>query len=52
MLLGPNGAGKAPTIKSIAGLLRFEGKITIDGKDNKSTEAKEFSGMFLKPCFV
>ncbi|NLM73502.1 MAG: ABC transporter ATP-binding protein [Clostridiaceae bacterium] len=44
VLLGPNGAGKSTTIKSIAGLLRFEGKITIDGKDNKSTEAKRVFG--------
>ena len=25
VLIGPNGAGKSTTIKSIAGLLRFEG---------------------------
>ena len=26
ILLGPNGAGKSTTIKSIAGLLRYEGE--------------------------
>ncbi len=44
VLLGPNGAGKSTTIKSIAGLLRFDGQITIDGKDNKSLEAKRVFG--------
>ena len=31
VLLGPNGAGKSTIIKCIAGLLRFSGKIQIDG---------------------
>ncbi|HHY63966.1 MAG TPA: ABC transporter ATP-binding protein [Clostridiaceae bacterium] len=44
VLLGPNGAGKSTTIKSIAGLLRFDGEITIDGKPNKSIEAKRIFG--------
>ncbi|MCX7773992.1 MAG: ABC transporter ATP-binding protein [Clostridia bacterium] len=44
VLLGPNGAGKSTTIKSIAGLLRFEGKIAINGKENKSVEAKRVFG--------
>lgn len=44
VLLGPNGAGKSTTIKSIAGLLRFDGQITIDGKENKSIEAKRIFG--------
>ncbi len=44
VLLGPNGAGKSTTIKSIAGLLRFEGQITIDNHDNKSIEAKRVFG--------
>jgi len=44
VLLGPNGAGKSTTIKSIAGLLRFDGTITIGGKDNKSVEAKRIFG--------
>lgn len=29
ILLGPNGAGKSTVIKSIAGLLRYNGGITI-----------------------
>ena len=29
ILLGPNGAGKSTTIKSIAGLLRYEGEIMV-----------------------
>ena len=44
VLLGPNGAGKSTTIKSIAGLLKFSGRITIDGKDNKTVEAKRLFG--------
>ena len=44
ILLGPNGAGKSTIIKCIAGLLRFKGKITIDGHENKSVEAKRLLG--------
>lgn len=44
VLIGPNGAGKSTTIKSIAGLLRFDGEITIDGKPNKSIDAKRIFG--------
>ena len=44
VLLGPNGAGKSTTIKSIAGLLRYDGKIQVCGKDNKSIEAKRTFG--------
>lgn len=40
ILLGPNGAGKSTTIKSIAGLLKFDGKILIDGFPNSSVDAK------------
>lgn len=44
ILLGPNGAGKSTTIKSIAGLLKFEGEITIEGHPNKSVDAKKLFG--------
>jgi len=44
VLLGDNGAGKSTTIKSIIGLLKYDGKITIDGYDNKSVEAKRSFG--------
>ena len=44
VLLGPNGAGKSTLIKSIVGLLRFEGKILINGVENKSIEAKKQLG--------
>ncbi|MBY7023543.1 ATP-binding cassette domain-containing protein, partial [Clostridium botulinum] len=40
VLLGPNGAGKSTSIKAIAGLLKFQGEISICGKDNKSLGAK------------
>lgn len=41
VLVGPNGAGKSTTIKSIVGLLRFDGHITINEYDNKNIEAKK-----------
>jgi ABC-2 type transport system ATP-binding protein len=44
ILLGPNGAGKSTTIKSIAGLLNFEGEITIWDHPNKTLEAKRIFG--------
>ena len=44
VLLGPNGAGKSTLIKSICGLLRFEGEIKVDGHDNKSLDAKRILG--------
>jgi ABC-type multidrug transport system ATPase subunit len=44
ILLGPNGAGKSTIIKSIAGLLKFQGMILINGKDNKSLPAKRDLG--------
>ncbi|MDR2513633.1 MAG: ABC transporter ATP-binding protein [Christensenellaceae bacterium] len=44
VLLGPNGAGKSTLIKSICGLLRYQGRITVDGFDNRSTEAKRLLG--------
>ena len=44
ILLGPNGAGKSTLIKSICGLLRFSGEVTIDGHDCRSIEAKRILG--------
>jgi len=44
ILLGPNGAGKSTIIKSISGLLRYSGKIEINGLDNRSMEAKRMLG--------
>ena len=44
ILAGPNGAGKSTIIKSIAGLLRFQGNITLDGFSNKSKDAKKILG--------
>ena len=40
ILLGPNGAGKSTIIKSIAGLLRYKGRIGIQGAAARSIEAK------------
>lgn len=44
VLLGPNGAGKSTLIKSVAGLLRFEGEILVDGHPGKSVEARQALG--------
>lgn len=44
ILLGPNGAGKSTIIKCISGLLRYRGSIQINGKPNKSIEAKRDLG--------
>ena len=41
ILLGPNGAGKSTVIKSIAGLLRFQGEVRIQGMNSKTMEAKK-----------
>ncbi len=41
ILLGPNGAGKSTLIKSIAGLLKYDGEIRIDGFGARSLEAKK-----------
>lgn len=40
ILLGPNGAGKSTIIKSIAGLLRYKGTITIQGIPARQLDAK------------
>lgn len=44
VLLGPNGAGKSTTIKSIAGLLKFDGEIYINEFENNRIEAKRTFG--------
>lgn len=44
ILLGPNGAGKSTIIKSIAGLLRYQGRIGIQGMSSRSLEAKTIFG--------
>ena len=44
ILLGPNGAGKSTIIKSVAGLLRYQGRIGIQGMSSRSLEAKKIFG--------
>ena len=44
VLLGPNGAGKSTLIKSICGLLRYSGSITVGGYSNHTIEAKRLLG--------
>jgi ABC-type multidrug transport system ATPase subunit len=43
-LLGPNGAGKSTLIKSICGLLRFNGSVNVGGYENTTAEAKRLLG--------
>lgn len=54
ILLGPNGAGKSTIIKSIAGLLRYQGRIGIQGLPARSVEAKRQFAMFRRclPCLM
>ncbi|SHJ48105.1 ABC-type multidrug transport system, ATPase component [Clostridium amylolyticum] len=44
VLAGPNGAGKSTTIKCITGLLRYEGKIEVCNKENKTPDGKRCLG--------
>ena len=44
ILLGPNGAGKSTLIKSVIGLLKYEGEITVNGLSTKTVEAKKTVG--------
>jgi len=44
VLLGPNGAGKSTIIKSIIGFLKYSGDITVNGVNNKTTEARKHLG--------
>jgi ABC-2 type transport system ATP-binding protein len=44
VLVGPNGAGKSTIIKCMAGLLKFDGMILINGNENKSLQAKRELG--------
>ncbi|MGH2928848.1 MAG: ABC transporter ATP-binding protein [Solirubrobacteraceae bacterium] len=40
-LIGPNGAGKSTLIRAMAGLVPYEGSITIDRVDAKTMKGKE-----------
>ncbi len=44
VLLGPNGAGKSTVMKGIAGFLRFEGQILVNGKPNHLPESRRALG--------
>ncbi|MBQ9123666.1 MAG: ATP-binding cassette domain-containing protein, partial [Lachnospiraceae bacterium] len=41
VLLGPNGAGKSSIIKSIAGLVRYDGEVSIQGIPGRTVAAKK-----------
>jgi len=42
-VLGRNGAGKTTMLRAIAGLLKFDGEIMINGKSTRSMSRKELS---------
>lgn len=44
VLLGPNGAGKSTLMKSIIGVLRYSGSISVFGHPNKSIAARRLYG--------
>lgn len=44
VLLGPNGAGKSTLMKGIMGLLRFEGRVLVNGLSNTSPESRRAIG--------
>ena len=44
LLVGPNGAGKSTLFKSIMGLLRYDGRIELNGQPTKSVAAKQQLG--------
>ena len=48
ILLGPNGAGKSTIIKSVAGLLRYEGGVGIAGIPARNLEAKKVFGVLAQ----
>lgn len=41
LLVGPNGAGKSTILKSIMGLLRYQGEIVLNGESTISPAAKQ-----------
>ncbi|MCQ2428209.1 MAG: ABC transporter ATP-binding protein [Clostridia bacterium] len=44
ILLGPNGAGKSTLMKSVIGVLRYNGEISVSGLNNKTPEARKIVG--------
>lgn len=42
-IIGPNGCGKSTTLKAVARILPYDGKITFKGKDLKSFSHREFA---------
>lgn len=44
VILGPNGAGKSTIMKGIAGFLRFDGEILVNGRPNHLAESRRALG--------
>ncbi len=44
ILLGPNGAGKSTLMKSIIGLLKYEGSVYVKDYPNRTSEARRIIG--------
>ena len=43
VLIGPNGAGKTSVLRAMCGLLPFDGKILVDGRDVRSLSRRELA---------
>ncbi len=43
VIIGPNGSGKTTLLKAILGIIKYEGKVEIDGKDLKSLSRTEIA---------
>ena len=46
LVIGPNGGGKTTFLKSIAGLINYGGKISLDGKDLNELDFKSRAKLF------
>jgi len=44
-LIGPNGAGKSTLIRAMAGLVAYDGTVTLDAVDTRAMKAKERARM-------
>lgn len=43
VVIGPNGAGKTTLLRAISGLVRFDGAITLFGRDTRSLRRRELA---------
>ena len=46
-IIGPNGAGKSSLLQAMAGLLKWNGSITVDGSNIASFTQKDLAKKFI-----